>query len=404
MDVERDCDSPVSNQSMTVVLNLDGKDNVDDDSVRPPTELTCSSGCPRTELSSGCLTELTSGCPLTELSYGCPTEQSSPLPTAHDVAHPHTEYCSGFFSCSLGLTTTEHRSRPPSNGNSPVADSTACDYHSIQADQSEGHVASIPLTCVGCHRNNMCPVDVHDLQHQDIDPVIVQHRPGAPYASTVSEGQSTDPTTRPDDEPLDQPCSTSSCVASQPVHHNACPDRDEACASPSQHVFAHTGARGNHHFMGDHISGQTVHRSSDASREPPDSTPISMSALTTSGVLWLTFNADDDTTRLHPPLDDDGPAYYDPTPTWTPPPWTCGPRPPSFLTAGGPLSRPREGAPRAASQNAPDVRAPTQVPTDLAFVDVVCPHVPWITDPSAPPDSTGLAVPPHPPMSPVTPG
>ena len=43
-DVERDCDSPVSNQSYTVALSLIVEDDVDDDSVRLPTEH--SSGCP----------------------------------------------------------------------------------------------------------------------------------------------------------------------------------------------------------------------------------------------------------------------------------------------------------------------------------------------------------------------
>ena len=435
-DVERDCDSPVSNQSYTVALSLIVEDDVDDDSVRLPTEL--SSDCPWTELSSdhALHTERSSECPPIGCSSGlAPTELSSGcLPSEHSIDHP-TEHSSGHAlhtERSSGCSPTERRSGPPSTDTtcSPVADSTACDYHCIQVNQSEGLInVSVPPKCVGYHGNNVCPVDVHDMPRQDIDPVLVQHRSGAPYASVLSgsnegafpfvwdttrsssheyrmtsHGRPKDRITRPDNEPLDPPNSTAGHVVSHPVHCDAYPGLDIACAS---HVLAHTGAQGNHHFMRDHVSGQIDHHlSSDARREPPDRTPTATSALTTWSCddLWLTSNADYDTIRLHPPLDDDGPAYCDTGPTWTPPPWTCGPRPPSFFTARGPFPCPQERAPRAAIRDTPDVRAPTQVVADLAIVDVTHPPVPWITNPSAPPDSTGLAVPPHPPMTPLTPG
>ena len=441
-DVERDCDSPVSNQSYTVALSLIVEDDVVDDTVRLPTEH--SSGCPRTELSSGHPptelssghppTELSSGHPPTELSSGHPpTELSSGCPwTELSSDHAlHTERSSGCppIGGSSGLAPTERSSGPRFTEASPVADSTTHEHHRIRASQSEGHInVSVPPTCVGCHGNNIYPVNVYDMPRQEIDPVLIQQRPSAPYANALSgsdEGalpficdttcssshqyqmtsdrQPKDRITRPDSEPLDHPHSTAGRIVLQPVHRDACHDLDVACAS--QHVLARTGAQGNHHVTGDHVSGQTDrHPIIDARREPSDSTSIFMAALTTSDDLWPTSNADDDTTRLHPPLDDDGPAYCDTSPTWTQPPWTCGPRPPSFLVVGGPSPCPQERAPRAAIRDTPDVRAPTQVVADLAIVDVTHPPVPWITNPSAPPDSTGLAVPPHPPMTPLTPG
>ena len=311
-DVERDCDSPVSNQSYTVALNLIVEDDVDDDSVRLPTER--SSRCPRTELSSGHPpTELSSGCPWTELSSGRPpTELSSGcLPSEHSIDHTtehssghalHTERSSGCSpterssgcspterssGCSptvrsSGCSPTERRSDPPSTDTtrSPVADSTACDYHCIQVNQSEGVISvSVPPTCVGCHGNNVCPVDVHDMPRQDIVPVLVQHRSGAPYASVLSgsnegafpfvwdttrsssheylmtsHGRPKDRITRPDYEPLDHPNSTAGHVVSHPVHRDAYPGLDITCVS---HVLAHTGAQGNHHVMRDNNNNNT---------------------------------------------------------------------------------------------------------------------------------------------------
>ena len=39
-----------------------------------------------------------------------------------------------------------------------------------------------------------------------------------------------------------------------------------------------------------------------------------------------------------------GPTYFDVSPAWSPYPWTCGPRPPSFVTEGGLCPCPRGGA------------------------------------------------------------
>ena len=116
-----------------------------------------------------------------------------------------------------------------------------------------------------------------------------------------------------------------------------------------------------------------------------------------------------DATGLHPLLDDVGPACFDASPTWSSPPRTCGPRPPSFTPEGGPSPCPDDGALHAfhllSTKCAPGVpRAPTLGITDLASMDVNRPPVPWIADPSAPHDSAGLAVPSLPPMSPLTPG
>ena len=168
--------------------------------------------------------------------------------------------------------------------------------------------------------------------------------------------------------------------------------------------------------------------SSDAaepnSEHPPSVTAHLLASHVTSDPH--TPNADNDAIGLHPLLDDVGPTYYDATGlhpllddvgptcfdtnlTWSSPPWTCGPRPPSFTLEGGPSPSPDDGALRAfhllSTKCAPGVpRAPTLGVTDLASTDVTYPPVPWIADPSAPPDSAGLAVPSHPPMSPLTPG
>ena len=158
-----------------------------------------------------------------------------------------------------------------------------------------------------------------------------------------------------------------------------------------------------------------------------------------------------DTSRHHRiMLDGVGPSYSNTRSTGYPAPWTCGPRPlPSVRAAGGPFPRLRVRAPRAANRNMATkytsfFQATTHVVADLASQDINHPHVPWIADPSAsvvveslpfeaktesesppsesrfrdqspdqerprilpptlpsaPPDSTGLAVPPCPPMSP----
>ena len=121
-------------------------------------------------------------------------------------------------------------------------------------------------------------------------------------------------------------------------------------------------------------------------------------------------SADDDTLGLHLLLGDGGSAYFDMSLPWTPPPWTCGPRPSAFVVEGGPVPSPHDGASRpshllmAAICPSGVLRAPTLGVTDLATMDVTRPPVPRITGPSAPLDSTGLIVSPHPPMSPFTPG
>ena len=98
------------------------------------------------------------------------------------------------------------------------------------------------------------------------------------------------------------------------------------------------------------------------SEHPPSVTAHLLASHVTSDPH--TPNADDDTIGLHPLLDDVGPAYYDATglhpllddvgpacydtsPTWSSPPWTCGPRPPSFTLEGGPSPSPDDGALRA---------------------------------------------------------
>ena len=125
--------------------------------------------------------------------------------------------------------------------------------------------------------------------------------------------------------------------------------------------------------------------------------------------LPVTF-ADDDTLGLHFLLDDVGPAYFDMSLPCTLSPWTCGPRPPSFIAEGGPVPSPHDGASRPSHLLTTAIcpsgvfRTPTLGVTDLATVDVTRPPVPRITGPPAPPDTTGLTVSPHPPMSPFTPG
>ena len=121
-------------------------------------------------------------------------------------------------------------------------------------------------------------------------------------------------------------------------------------------------------------------------------------------------SADYDTLGLHFLLDGVGSAYFDMSLPWTLSPWTCGPRPPSFIAEGGPVPSPHDGASRPShllmTAICPSgvLRAPTLGVTDLATVDVTRPPVPRITGPPAPPVSTGLTVSPHPPMSPFTPG
>ena len=125
--------------------------------------------------------------------------------------------------------------------------------------------------------------------------------------------------------------------------------------------------------------------------------------------LPVTF-ADDDTLGLHFLLDDVGPAYFDMSLPCTLSLWTCGPRPPSLIAEGGPVPSPHDGASRPSHLLTTAIcpsgvfRAPTLGVTDLATVDVTRPPVPRITGPSAPPDTTGLTVSPHPPMSPFTAG
>ena len=54
----------------------------------------------------------------------------------------------------------------------------------------------------------------------------------------------------------------------------------------------------------------------------------------------LTPYANHDNPGLHPFWDDAGQACCDLSPTWIPSPWTCGPRPPSFVSEGCPLAPP----------------------------------------------------------------
>ena len=54
--------------------------------------------------------------------------------------------------------------------------------------------------------------------------------------------------------------------------------------------------------------------------------------------------ANHDNSGLHPFLDDAGQACCDLSQAWIPSPWTCGPRPPSFVGEGCPLPLPHAGA------------------------------------------------------------
>ena len=224
--------------------------------------------------------------------------------------------------------------------------------------------------------------------------------------SPDDEGHPDDLTIGPDEETLILPRATTDRVILRP------------CTSAISRVtLTHDCLCG---FDGDAVLSDQI--PADASEtDPTDHPPCGQSctdpSLHTTHLLVSSVDdhlpltsADDDTLGLHLLLGDGGSAYFDMSLPWTPPPWTCGPRPPSFIAEGGPVPSPHDGALRPSHLLTTAIcpsgvfRAPTLGVTDLATVDVTRPPVPRITGPSAPPDTTGLTMSPHRPMSPFTPG
>ena len=381
---------------------------------------------------------------------------SRPPMVKHRLAYFPTEHSSRFptVGCS-SVVESMQCSRPPVImviDRSPVCDTampmSVDSQCSSNTNPSEGDViSSAPTTSSACF-GNVCPADTSPEPHQGLELVIVPPYASAPSAGVSSESDEggahpfidgptsylsprhtppvdhhTDHVTGPDGEtPDDHPHYTDDLAASRHRHHD--PDSDvqtllptvkhRVLCDPSEQPPAEDAVTSltdqpptKDTSEPSHGAIQHAFHAPSAHSIPPVTDHVL--ALDVDDDRQQTPLADIDSLGLHLPVDDAGPAYCVTHPTWNLPPWTCGPRPPSILAAGGPFPRPHQRAPSAASRikaskRASDSQAPTQVVADLASVDVNPLRVPWITHPSAPPDSTGLATPPHPPMSPLIPG
>ena len=386
--------------------------------------------------------------------------------TEHSVSFPGV-VCNS--SCHPGGYL--HCFDPPVLELSPVCGTTTvdCQYNS-NTNPYEGDVTICVPPISSARIVNVCPVDVLAERHQGLKPVVVAYGPSASSASVSSgsdEGahpfsngatctsymsprHSIPPVNHhhnhvagPAGETRDHPHDTDDQTAPHRMPHDPDSDVQMLPTAFKERVPLEPPVQSP---AEDTVTSPTDQPPAEDTSEPSHSAiHLSVHAPSAKSIAQVTgqmlgYNIDDayqqtlladiDTFGLHLQLDDAGPAYRDTSPTyldtgpayrdtspayrdtrpaWNPSPWTCGPRPPSVCTAGGPFPRPHERAPCAVSRIKPpertsDIQASPNVVGDLASVDVNHPPVPWTKYPSAPPDFTGPAAPPHPPMSPLIPG
>ena len=370
--------------------------------------------------------------------------------TEHSVSFPGVVCSSG---CHPGGYL--HCSDPPVIELSPVRGSTTvdCQYNS-NTNPSESDVTISVPPISSARIVNVCPVDVLAEPHQGLKTVVFAYGPSTLSAS-VSSGS---------DEGA-HPFSNGSTSYMSPRHSIPVDHHHNHVTGPAGGTPDHphdTGDRTAPHSM-PHDPDADVQMLPTAFKErvpleppvqspaedtvtsPTDQPPAEDTSESSHGAIHLAvhapsamsiaqvtgqmldYNIDDahqqtlladiDTFGLHLHLDDAGPAYRDTSPAYrdtsptrNPSPWTCGPRPPSFCTVQEvppPVPMRELQVPPTGSRPPSALRTFRLLPrffANLASVDVNHPPVPWTTYPSAPPDSTGPAAPPHPPMSPLIPG
>ena len=359
-DVESDLDSPVISHCC-------------DPSPIVGCDLDCVAMSPWTEHSSGHISvELDSGFPPPDHHLGIPitehssnsscTERYSDCSDSGDVIPPNTERGCGALTVDRGFIAEPSPAVGDVIWRYPDCES---DSHSTELQCHAGY--GFPPTGISCHGNAHL-TSICAERHQAHRPAITLHQTPIPQAhatSNCNEGA--------------VPCVSEAHFHSSRLHRTTSDDGHRNSETRCPIAVLHP-----------------IPPCSDAS-----SGAIMMSAYpcVVDDRRQQTPYANHDNPGLHPFLDDAGQACCDLRPTWIPSPWTCGPRPPSFVGEGCPLPLPHAGAvyaPRLLVTKHPTCvssTTPVNIP-ELASVDVDrlvlrTPH------PSAPP-----AVPPSPPMPP----
>ena len=251
------------------------------------------------------------------------------------------------------------------------------DYRSC--DRYLDDLRNVPLyVCSGSHQH--ADVDITGLQQGGIPTTsVVSHRPASPLPTSVSsappEGAIACMAGTVPSSPLDPPdgqisnqapdldvetlsltllhsTSDPGVLCPAPVGPRAVPI--PVSSSSRQWVSVCHSVQSDEPPADDTPACPTYRHPTSDAEEPPDHCvfsdvtadlpPPSRSADDDDPLIPL---ANHDTLGLRQLLSDVGPlgpAYFDVSPAWSPYPWTCGPRPPSFVTEGGLCPCPQAGA------------------------------------------------------------